>query len=85
MFDHEGILYKKVIVKIETKKTRSLITFNDGTTYKLLSNAVSIFKMRLNSDLINEEAVFITHDSENIKFITIKDACALDASIPPLP
>jgi hypothetical protein len=85
MFDQEGILYKKIIVKIKAQKNRSRITFNDGTSYKLSNTLVSLFKMRLNSNLINEKAVFITHDNKNIKFITIRDVGAFDATIPPLP
>ena len=85
MFDHDGILYKKIIVKIKAQKNSSLITFIDGTSYKLSNTLVSLFKMRLNSNLINEKAVFITHDNKNIKFITIRDVGAFDATIPPLP
>ena len=85
MFDQEGILYKKIIVKIKAQKNSSLITFIDGTSYKLSNTLVSLFKMRLNSNLINEKAVFITHDNKNIKFITIRDVGAFDATIPPLP
>ena len=84
MFNHEGNLYKKIIVKIEDNKINALITFDDGTSYKLTNTLVSLFKMRLNSNLLNEKAVFITHDNKNIKFITIRNVGALDTTIPPL-
>ena len=85
MFDQEGFVYKKVIVKTKAQKNSAIITFSDGTNYKLANTLVSLFKMRLNSNLINEKAVFITHDSKNIKFISIRNVGALDATIPPLP
>ena len=85
MFDHEGIVRKKVITKIQTGNVRSVISFTDGTSYKLLNTIIDACKIRSNSNLINEKATFITHDDENIKYIVIRDIGALDASIPPLP
>jgi hypothetical protein len=85
MFDPEGILRKKVIAKIKTGNTRSVVIFTDGTSYKLLNTIIVAFKYRFNSNLVNEQATFFTHDDKNIKYIVIRDAGALDASIPPLP
>ncbi len=85
MFDHEGIVKKKVIAKIKTKKIRSVISFSDGTSYKVVNTLIDAFKDRFNSDLVNEKVTFITHDDKNIKYIVIRDSGALDVSIPPLP
>ena len=85
MFDTQGILKKKVIAKIKTKKIRSVISFSDGTSYKLVNTLIDALKDRFNSNLINEKVTFITHDNKNIKYIVIRDSGALDVSIPPLP
>ena len=85
MFDHEGIVNKKVIAKIETKKIRSVIIFSDGTSFKLVNTILEGLKDRFNSNLINEKVTFITHDNENIKYIVVRDSGALDVSITPFP
>ena len=85
MFNQEGIIEKKVILKIKSKKVRSVIYFSDGTSYKLVNTLIYAFRQRFNSNLINEKVTFITHDNKNIKYIIIRDTGALDVSIPPLP
>jgi hypothetical protein len=85
MFNHKGILKKKVIAEIKPGKVRSDIIFTDGTTYKMVNTLIHAFRNRYNDDPINEKVTFITHDEENIKFIMIRDIGALDVTIPPLP
>ena len=85
MFSPEGIIEKKVIAKIKSKKVRSIIYFSDGTSYRLVNTILNGFKLRFKSNLIGEKVTFITHDNTNIKYIVVRDTGALDVSIPPLP